>query len=80
MIGPEDVSRFLTKKPSEEPPFLGLEGDSLKEAKRSFEREFLRRNLAVYEGNISKTAQAVGVERSYLYKKLKSLDLIDEKE
>jgi len=80
VIGPEDVSRFLTRKPNEDPSLIAMEGDSLKDAKKNFEREFLRRKLAAYEGNIAKTAQAVGVERSYLYKKLKSLDLLDEKE
>jgi len=48
---------------------------SLKDAKKAFEREFIKRNLLQYNNNITKTAKAIGVERSYLHKKLKSLDV-----
>jgi two-component system nitrogen regulation response regulator NtrX len=47
--------------------------DSLKEAKLDFERQFLLKKLEENEGNISKTAEAIGLERSNLHKKLKSL-------
>jgi len=47
-----------------------------KEAKRSFEREYLRIKLEENDGNISKTAEDIGLERSHLHKKLKSLKLI----
>jgi len=49
--------------------------DSLKDAKKSFEREFIKRKMIQYNHNIAKTAQAIGVKQSYLYKKLKTLDL-----
>jgi two-component system nitrogen regulation response regulator NtrX len=48
--------------------------DLLKEAKKAFEREFIKRKLLKNNNNITKTAEAIGVERSYLHKKLKSLD------
>jgi len=48
---------------------------SLKDAKKAFEREFIKRKLLQYNNNIPKTAEAIGVERSYLHKKLKSLDV-----
>ena len=48
---------------------------SLKDAKKAFEREFIKRKLLQYNNNITKTAKAIGVERSYLHKKLKSLDV-----
>jgi len=48
---------------------------SLKDAKKAFEREFIKRKLLQYNNNITKTAEAIGVERSYLHKKLKSLDV-----
>ncbi|MBM9604332.1 sigma-54-dependent transcriptional regulator [Desulfopila inferna] len=47
-----------------------------KEAKRSFEREYLNIKLEENEGNISKTAEQIGLERSHLHKKLKSLNII----
>ena len=48
-------------------------GDSLKDAKMDFERQFILKKLEENEGNISKTAEAIGMERSNLHKKLKSL-------
>ena len=51
--------------------------DSLKDAKKSFEREFIKRKMIQHNHNIAKTAQAIGVKQSYLYKKLKTLDLSD---
>jgi two-component system nitrogen regulation response regulator NtrX len=47
-----------------------------KEAKRLFEREYLLQKLLQNDHNISKTADEVGLERSHLHKKLKSLDII----
>ena len=46
--------------------------DSLKDAKMDFERQFIIKKLEEHEGNISKTAEAIGLERSNLHKKLKS--------
>ena len=44
---------------------------NLKDAKISFEKEFIRRKLEENGHNITQTAKAIGVKRSYLYKKLK---------
>ena len=51
-----------------------LMNDLLKEAKKVFEREFIKRKLLKNNNNITKTAEAIGVERSYLHKKLKALN------
>ena len=51
-------------------PFL--EFDNLKEAKLAFEKEFINRKLSQYQNNITKTAEAIGVGRSFLHKKLRS--------
>ncbi|MDM7988594.1 MAG: sigma-54 dependent transcriptional regulator [Smithella sp.] len=47
--------------------------DSLKDAKMDFERQFILKKLEENEGNITKTAEVLGLERSNLHKKLKSL-------
>jgi len=47
-----------------------------KEAKRLFEKEYLLQKLLQNDNNISKTAEQVGLERSHLHKKLKSLDIV----
>ncbi len=47
--------------------------DRLKDAQRAFEKEFIKRKLSENDSNISKTAKAIDVGRSYLHKKLKYL-------
>ncbi|MCB2181195.1 MAG: sigma-54 dependent transcriptional regulator [Desulfobulbaceae bacterium] len=46
-----------------------------KEAKKHFEKEFLQQKLNANNGNISQTAEQVGLERSHLHKKLKALGI-----
>lgn len=46
---------------------------SLREAREVFEREYLTSQVERFEGNISKTAQFIGMERSALHRKIKSL-------
>ena len=45
----------------------------LKEAREHFEKEYLTTQLKKHHGNISKTADFIGMERSALHRKLKSL-------
>ncbi len=47
----------------------------LREAREAFERDYLDRQLARFGGNISKTAAYVGMERSALHRKLKTLEI-----
>jgi two-component system nitrogen regulation response regulator NtrX len=47
----------------------------LREAREVFEREYLQAQVTRFGGNISKTAQFVGMERSALHRKLKSLNI-----
>jgi len=47
----------------------------LKEAREHFEKDYLISQLKKYKGNISKTAEFVGMERSALHRKLKSLGI-----
>ncbi len=49
----------------------------LKEARENFEREYLRVQIRRFAGNVSRTAQFVGMERSALHRKLKLLGLTD---
>ena len=48
---------------------------TLKEARDNFEREYLENQLKKFDGNVSKTAEAVGMERSALHRKLTSLNI-----
>ena len=56
-----------------------LMGAPLREARESFEREYLRIQLRRFSGNISRTASFIGMERSALHRKLKLLGLTDKK-
>ena len=47
----------------------------LKEARENFEKEYLTIQLRKFNGNISKTANFVGMERSALHRKLKGLGI-----
>ena len=47
----------------------------LKEAREKFEKNYLSSQLKKHKGNISKTAEFVGMERSALHRKLKSLGI-----
>ena len=47
----------------------------LKEAREKFEKEYLTIQLKKFNGNISKTATFVGMERSALHRKLKGLGI-----
>lgn len=49
---------------------------SLRDAREAFEREYLITQINRFGGNISKTAQFVGMERSALHRKLKSLGVV----
>ena len=50
---------------------------SLRDAREVFEREYLAIQLSRFGGNISRTAQFIGMERSALHRKLKSLKVTD---
>jgi two-component system nitrogen regulation response regulator NtrX len=45
----------------------------LRDAREIFEREYLMAQIARFSGNISRTAEFIGMERSALHRKLKSL-------
>jgi len=52
-----------------------LMGMPLRDAREAFEREYLRAQISRFDGNISKTAEFVGMERSALHRKLKALGM-----
>lgn len=70
---PPDVSSLLPKTAS-----MGSEhlmGMPLRDARELFERDYLSSQINRFNGNISKTAEFIGMERSALHRKLKSLGL-----
>lgn len=58
---------------SEQPDQVDIEGlITFREARAHFEKEFLVKKITEHQGNISKTAETIGLERSYLHRKIKS--------
>lgn len=56
-----------------------LMGAPLREARESFEREYLAIQIRRFSGNISKTASFIGMERSALHRKLKLLGMAERR-
>jgi len=52
-----------------------ITADTFREAKQDFERQYIIRKLREFDGNISRTAEAIGLERSNLHKKIRSYGL-----
>ncbi len=48
---------------------------TLHEARAAYERDFILRKLDENQGNVSRTAEVLGLERSHLYRKMKSLGI-----
>ena len=54
-------------------------GMSLKDAKADFEREYIVQALKDHQWNITKTAQTLGIERSYLHRRMNAFGIeVDE--
>lgn len=51
------------------------EFSTLTEAREAYERDFILKKIDECNGNISRTAEALGMERSHLYRKMKSLGI-----
>jgi two-component system nitrogen regulation response regulator NtrX len=76
VISAEDLS-FLDHRVSTPVPDLepGSPRLFLHEARERFEREFILRTLEEQQGNMSRTAEVLGVERSNLYRKMRAFGI-----
>ena len=85
ILGPDKGEVEADELPQSEPRTVddgrvvlsaGLATLPLREARELFEREYLLTQLNRFGGNISRTATFVGMERSALHRKLKSLNVV----
>ena len=53
----------------------GEEFSTLTEAREAYERDFILRKIDECHGNMSRAAEALGMERSHLYRKMKTLGM-----
>jgi two-component system nitrogen regulation response regulator NtrX len=78
-VGPEDLPSEILAAPAMAAPGapprdLPIPSGAVdfKAARQEFEAEFLRRKLEEFEGSVSRLAESIGLERTYLYRKLKA--------
>ena len=79
-VGARDVT-FLDQGTAGPPP-VELKTDAiapLHDARDDFERQYILRALAAQQGNISRTADVLGVERSNLYRKMRAFGIAPRK-
>lgn len=53
----------------------GEEFSSLQQAREAYERDYILKELDRLHGNVSRAAEALGLERSHLYRKMKALNI-----
>lgn len=75
-ISADDLPRFNT---AEDAPASSFRFPSFKDATDAYQREFILHKLNEFDGNISKAAESMGVDRSHLYRRMKSLGVNAEK-
>ena len=85
-IGRVDIDMLPPEVLSDQPQLASnatttaMMGAPLREARETFEREYLRVQIRRFSGNISRTASFIGMERSALHRKLKLLGLADSRD
>ena len=71
----EELKKEIDKDPVESLIKQDLLSLPLKEAREQFEKAYLQQQLILCDGKVGKLAKRVGVERTHLYRKLKSLQI-----
>jgi two-component system nitrogen regulation response regulator NtrX len=64
----------------EEAPAASFRFPSFKEATEAYHREFIQRKLDEAEGNVSRAAELMGVDRSHLYRRMRALGIANRSE
>ncbi len=59
----------------EDAPAASFKFPSFKEATEAYHREFIQKKLAEADGNVSRAAELMGVDRSHLYRRMRSLGI-----
>jgi two-component system nitrogen regulation response regulator NtrX len=60
---------------AEEAPAASFRFPSFKNATEAYHREFIQRKLAEADGNVSRAAEMMGVDRSHLYRRMRALGI-----
>jgi two-component system nitrogen regulation response regulator NtrX len=70
-VGVKDLPAFG----SAEPPASSYRFPSFKEASDAYHREFIQRKLDEADGNVSRAAELMGIDRSHLYRRMRALGI-----
>jgi len=65
----------LPPQGKEEPPAASFRFPSFKEATDAYHREFIQKKLTEADGNVSRAAELMGVDRSHLYRRMRALGI-----
>lgn len=71
-IAAADLPSFGT---ADEAPAASFRFPSFKAATDAYQREFILHKLAEHDGNVSKAAEEMGVDRSHLYRRMRNLGI-----
>jgi two-component system nitrogen regulation response regulator NtrX len=75
-IAGADLPKFNV---AEDAPASSFRFPSFKDATDAYQREFILHKLNEFDGNVSKAADSMGVDRSHLYRRMKNLGINGEK-
>ena len=59
----------------DDPPAASFKFPSFREASEAYQREFIKRKLVEAEGNVSRAAEMLGIDRSHLYRRMRALGI-----
>jgi two-component system nitrogen regulation response regulator NtrX len=79
VIGPGDLPPPLRTREQVETGGDPLRDRKLKDAREAFERAYILGELRAHEWNMTRTAEKLGIERSHLYRKLKTYGITPPK-
>lgn len=76
-ISPSDVERYVRPGGGGNNPLAGLldRYEQFSDFRDQAEKLFIERKLAEFDWNISKTAEAIGIQRSHLYNKMNKYEI-----
>lgn len=77
VISVKDIPQLAENDQTPDLTVPWLASGSFRTAKTDFEKKYIMKKLQEFDGNISKTAEAIGIERSNLHRKIKRFGLDD---
>jgi two-component system nitrogen regulation response regulator NtrX len=76
-IGADDLPVLGTLEAAKAPSRYNF--TSYREGREAYERNYILRKLAECDGNVTRAAEALGIDRSHLYRRMKALGISDKR-